>query len=99
ETLKVIAQSGTVFSAPQQVQISFTTAADGVVRTPSIYTTLVKAVAAELQDVPLTSLKEDGQTHELTFLANAVGVQFAEVAYLYIAEALGKQHGVRDQTF
>ena len=99
ETLKVIAQSGTVFSAPQQVQISFTTAADGVVRTPSIYTTLVKAVAAELQDVPLTSLKEDSQTHELTFLANAVGVQFAEVAYLYIGQALGKQHGVRDETF
>jgi hypothetical protein len=99
ETLKVIAQAATVFSAPQQVQINFTTAADGVVRTPSIYTTLVKAVTAELQDVPLTSLKEQGQTHELTFLANAVGAQFDSVAYLYIAKALGKQHGVRDETF
>jgi hypothetical protein len=99
DTLKVIAQSSTYFSAPQQLQISFTTAADGIVRTPSAYTALVAAVAVQLQDVPLTGLKEDSQTHELTFLANAIGAEFDRVAYLYIAQALGSQHGVSAQTF
>ncbi len=99
DTGKAIAQSATYFAAPPQIQISFTTAADGVVRTPSIYTALAAAVTMQLQGVPLSSLQETSETHELQFLANAVGVAFDEIAYLYIAQVLGTQNGIREETF
>jgi len=66
-----------------------------MVRTPSLFTTLNNYVAAQLQDVPLNSLKEDKSHHELRFLANAVCVQFDEIAYLYIADLLGAKTKLR----
>lgn len=99
QTLMMIAQSITYFAAPAQIQINFTTAADGVVRTPSVYTTLTKGVAEQLRGIPLSSLQENSDTHELQFLASALGVDFDKVAYLYIAQALGMQNGIRAETF
>ena len=99
DTGKAIGQSVTYFAVPPEMQIGFTTAADGVVRTPSIYTRLSAAVAGQLHRIKLTSLKENSQVHELQFLANAVGTDFNKIAYLYIAQVLGEQHGIRDETF
>jgi hypothetical protein len=98
-TLMTVAQSSTYFAAPAQIQINFTTAADGMVRTPSIYTTLSTGVAEQLRGIPLSSLEENSDTHELQFLASALAVNFDEVAYLYIAQALGTQNGIRTETF
>ena len=92
---KVIGESATVFAAPAKVRINFTTAPDGVVRTPSVLTTLSANVAAQLQDIPLSSLKENEDSNELQFLANAVGTQFEDVAYLYIADSLGTQNKIQ----
>jgi Lon protease (S16) C-terminal proteolytic domain len=95
----VIAASATVYAAAQQIEIDITTAADGVLRTPSQFTTLVAAVTAGLDGTPLLDLKENKDTHELTFLASSIGVDFTQVAYLFIAEALGTQNGLRPETF
>ena len=96
---QVIAESPTVFTAAAQVQIDLTTAASGVVGSPSIFTKIETAVAAQLPDTPLSDLKENKDTHELQFLANAIGVPFDDVAYLFIAHALGTKNGIRDATF
>jgi hypothetical protein len=96
---KVIATSPTVFAAAAQIQIDFTTAASGVVRSPSILTNLEASVAAQLLDTPLSDLKENSTTHELTFLASAIGVPFDQVAYLYIAKSLGAANNISAATF
>lgn len=96
---KVIAESPTVFAAPAEVEINFSTAPGGVVRNPSVFTTLSDSVAVQLQDIPLSSLKENKDSHELQFLANAVGVQFDEVAYLYIANLLEAKYRIQQATF
>lgn len=95
---KLIAESATAFKAAAQIQIDFTTAASGVVRSPSTFTSISIAVAAQLQDTPLGDLKENKDTHELQFLASAIGVQFDDVAYLYVAHALGTKNEIRDAT-
>jgi hypothetical protein len=86
---KHIAESATVFAAPATVQINFTTAADGVVRSPSIFTTISASVATQLQDTPLGDLKEDKNTHELQFLSNSISFSFDDVAYLFMGHTLG----------
>jgi len=95
----MIAQSMTYFAAPAQVQINFTTAADGVVRPPSLFTKLTQAAATQLGGIALTSLTENSTTHELQFLASAIGAPFDDVAYLYIAETLAAQNKMQPQTF
>lgn len=93
-----IAHSSTVFNAPAEVEIDFTTAADGVIRVPSTFTTIEKAVAAHLQEEPLSGLREDKNTHELRFLASTTGVQFKQIAFRFIAAALGAKNGLKDAT-
>jgi hypothetical protein len=99
ESVELIAESATVFAAPAEVTIDLSTAPGGVVRNPSILTTLSASVAAQLQDIPLSSLKENKDTHELRFLANAAGAQFDDVAYLYIANILGTKYKIQPPTF
>ena len=95
---KVIAESTTVFAAAAQVEINFTTAANKVVGSPSIFTTLNSAIAGQLRDIPLSALKEDKDTHELHFLASAINVPFEQVAYLFLAHLLATEHKLRDET-
>ena len=96
---KVIAQSATMFAAPAQVQINLTTAASGVALPPSTFTQLTNSIAAQLHDTPLASLKENKDVQELTFLANAVGTPFDNVAYLFIATVLGAKNKIQATTF
>ena len=95
----VTATSATIFAAAAQLDIAITTAADGVVRTPSKLTTLRTAVSAQLNDLKLANLIENTKTHELHFLASASQQAFRQVAQLYIAEELTAQHGIRTETF
>jgi hypothetical protein len=94
----VIAQSPVIFAAAATVKINFTTAADGIVRSPSIFTALQAKVLAQLHGTALEDLKENKDTHELRFLASAVGAQFSDVTYLFIAHVLAKQNKLRDET-
>jgi hypothetical protein len=95
---KIIAQSPVVYDSAATAQIDFTTAADGIVRTPSIFTTLQAKVQAQLQGIPFEDLKENKDTHEIHFLANAIGAQFGDVASLFISYVLAKQNKLRDET-
>jgi Tc toxin complex TcA C-terminal TcB-binding domain/Neuraminidase-like domain/Putative peptidoglycan binding domain/Salmonella virulence plasmid 28.1kDa A protein len=90
----VIATSATYPAAPTEVEINLTTATDGVVRSPSSFTTISAAVAGQLQGVPLTDLHENKDTHELQFLASAASLTFDDVAYLYIAESLASKNQI-----
>ncbi|MGA9671372.1 MAG: neuraminidase-like domain-containing protein, partial [Terracidiphilus sp.] len=99
EAGNLIASSPTYFAAPVTIKINFTTATNGVVRQPSTYTALSSAVGAQLGTISLTSLQENSKSHELEFLANSVGAQFADVAYLYIAEGLGQRNQILPATF
>src|SRR5258708_688103 len=96
---KVIAESATAFAAPAQIQINFTTAADGVVRSPSTYTTIKTRVAAPLCAMPFKDLRQNKDTHDLQFLANSIGAPFDDVAYLFIAHLLGTKNEISDETF
>jgi hypothetical protein len=99
ESDKVIAESATVFAAPAEVEINFSTAPGGAVPNPSVFTKLSTSVATQLQDIPLSSLKENKDSHELRFLANTVGASFEDVAYLYIATILGATYKIQEATF
>ena len=95
---KTLATSATVFAAPPQTVIDFTTAPDGVIRQPSQYTKLLAAVTTALHGTSLLDLEENSTTHELTFLANSISVPFSQVAYLYIAYELTQKNGLLPQT-
>jgi peptidoglycan hydrolase-like protein with peptidoglycan-binding domain len=95
---KVSATSATVFAAAAHVQINLTTAKDGVVRALSVFTALQSKVTAQLHGTPLADLKENETTHEITFVANAIGATFANVAYLFMAHVLGAKNALRDET-
>jgi hypothetical protein len=73
---RVIAQSQTVFAAAARVVIDFTTAPNGVVVKPSLVTKLKQSVSAQLQGIELTSLKQNKDAQELSFLADAVQAPF-----------------------
>ncbi len=96
-TGEVLAQSATQFAAAT-VEIDLTTAKDGVVRTPSFFTTLEAQVAAQLQGTPLQDLKQNQDEQDLQFLASSIGAQFNDVAYLFIAHVLGQQEHLQDAT-
>lgn len=96
---KVMAESVTVFTAAAGVGIDFTTANDGVVRSPSRFTAIETKLTEQLHGTSLESLTENKDTHDLKFLASAIGVPFDDVAYLYIAYALGTKDQIRDATF
>jgi hypothetical protein len=93
-----IAISPTVYAAAATVQIDLTTAADGVVRLPSRFTTLNEQVAAQLQGTPLSELTENEDTHEIGFVARAIRARFVDVAHLYMAHVLGARNALRDET-
>jgi hypothetical protein len=93
-----IASSATYFAAPVRVVIDLTTSPDGVIRTPSQFTTLVEVVLRALGETPLEDLKENSETHELTFLASSIGAPFAQVAGLFMALVLGSKNGVKVET-
>ncbi|MEM5404426.1 neuraminidase-like domain-containing protein [Paraburkholderia unamae] len=95
----VIAASQPAFQAGNDIEIDLTTAADGVVRTLSQYAALLASVNAALWGISLFDLKENKESHELTFLAKEIGVTFNQVAYLYLAQALAKQNDLRPETF
>jgi hypothetical protein len=97
-TGKVIATSATVYAAPAQAEIDLTTAADGVVRTPSRFTTLQKTVTIALNGVPLADLHENKDQHDITFVARETGASFADVACLFIAHVLAAKNKLRDET-
>ena len=94
----VIATSPTSFAAPAQVVIDFTTGKDGVVRSPSTFTTLQAKVLAQLGNTPLSDLKENKDTHEISFVASSIGEPFSQVAYLFMAHVLGAKNALRDET-
>jgi hypothetical protein len=94
----VIAASNPMFKAAAQVEIDITTAKDGVVRAHSQFTTLVTSVTAALDGTDLLDLRENKDTHELTFLASEIGANFDQIAYLYIAEALARKNELRPET-
>ncbi|MEP6862940.1 MAG: neuraminidase-like domain-containing protein [Deltaproteobacteria bacterium] len=95
-TGKSIAQSAVVFSAPAVIAIDLTTASDGVVRSPSRFTSLSAQIVTALGTTPLAELKEDSAHHELRFLASSIGAPFADVAYLFLARVLATSHKLRD---
>jgi Tc toxin complex TcA C-terminal TcB-binding domain/Neuraminidase-like domain/Salmonella virulence plasmid 28.1kDa A protein len=97
-TEKLIATSATLYAAGAQVTIDFTTAADGIVRVLSVFATLQSNVNAQLQGIALADLKENKDTHDIQFVANSIGVAFANVAYLFMATVLGAKHGLRPET-
>jgi hypothetical protein len=96
---KVIAKSATVFAAAAQTKIDFTTAASGVVTTPSTLTTIRKTIEPQLQGTPLSGLKENEDAHELQFLASASGIAFNEIGTLFIAQVLGARNKINEATF
>jgi hypothetical protein len=95
---KVLAASATVFSAPAEAEIDITTATNGVVPSPSRFTILKAQVTAQLHGASLDSLQEDQETHEVQFLANAIGAPFREVAYLFVAYRLAIKNKLSDAT-
>jgi hypothetical protein len=97
-TGKVVATSGTLFAAPPTAEIDLTTAAGGRVAAPSQFTRLSATVTAGLGGTPLEDLQESKDKHELSFLAQSVGVPFTQVAYLFIAHVLGLKNKLRDET-
>ena len=97
-TGKVIATSATVFRAAATVEIDFSTGPGGVVKSPSLFTSLTNSTTAQLGDTPLADLKENKESHELMFLASAIGASFANVADLYIAVVLAAKNSLRPDT-
>lgn len=99
---KVIARSAVVFAAPPVLEIDLTTALDGVVRSPSRFTSLSAEIAAVLGATPLQDLKEDSDHHELRFLASSLGAPFIDVAYLFLARVIARviaaPHKLREDT-
>lgn len=95
---KVIAQSAVVFAAAQQIEIDFTTAANGTVVKPSILTRLQQSVTAQLQKVPLGTLRQNKHASELQFLASAIKAPFDDAVYLYMAKALGAKYKLAEAT-
>jgi hypothetical protein len=59
---------------------------------------LAQQVTAQLHGTPLSDLKENRETHEIQFLAKAIGAPFASVAYLFMAHVLGAKKALRDET-
>src|SRR5450755_212441 len=94
----VIARSEVVFAAPADVQINLTTAPDGVVRVPSVHSTLLAGVTSQLQGVPFPTLKQDKDNRELAFVASAAGTAFDDVAKLYISTRLAAPNKLSDAT-
>jgi hypothetical protein len=95
---KTLAQSATVFAAAAEVDIDLTTATDGVIRTPSTFSTIEAALAVHLASTPLSDLKENKDAHELQFLASATGVPFKHAASRFIAHALGTKSKINEAT-
>lgn len=95
---KVVAQSTVVFAAAQQIEIDFTTAANGIVVKPSILTTLRQSVTTQLKKVPLNTLKQNKDANELQFLASAIKVPFDDAAYLFMATVLGAKYKLAEAT-
>ena len=94
----VAVESAVLFAAPADARIDLSTASDGVVRVPSAYATLVTRVIAQLHGLSLRELAENKQTHEVSFIADASGARFADVARLYIAHRISERRGLRDAT-
>jgi hypothetical protein len=94
----VIAASQPVFRADADIEVDLTTAKDGVVRAPSQFTSLTSSVKSALKDESLLDLKENKETHELSFLAQQIGVTFNQLADLYIAESLARDKDLRPET-
>jgi hypothetical protein len=84
---KALAESATVFRAPAKADIYLTGAKDGVMRQPSQFMTLKAALAAELGDTSLESLKQDKNSDDLSFLSKTAGRAFKDIVALYVARA------------
>ena len=78
--------------------VSLTTASDGVVRPLSTLARLKHDAQSVLRDVPLSSLIENKDVHEVTFLARSIDAPFKDVARLVIATRLAAQCALRDET-
>ncbi|HEY6464255.1 MAG TPA: peptidoglycan-binding domain-containing protein, partial [Polyangiaceae bacterium] len=98
DTGKVIATSPLAFAAATQVQIDFTTARDGVVRSPSTFVTLQAEVTAQLHGMPLADLEQNAKINDIRFVASSIGASFASAAYLFMAHVLGAKNALRDET-
>lgn len=92
------AESAVVYAAAADVTIDLTTAVDGIVRAPSSYDALLAQVEAQLQGTPLADLHEDKDSHELHFVADAIGARFVDVADLYIAQHLASTNQLDQRT-
>lgn len=96
---RTVAESAVVFAAPAEVTIDLTTAQDGIVRAPSAYSILLAKLDRQLHGTPLQDLKENKDTHEVQFLANAADVTFNDAARLYIARRLALQNAMNEASF
>jgi Tc toxin complex TcA C-terminal TcB-binding domain/Neuraminidase-like domain/Putative peptidoglycan binding domain/Salmonella virulence plasmid 28.1kDa A protein len=84
---KALAESATVFRATAKADIDLTGAKDGVMRQPSQFTTLKAALAAELGDTLLESLKQDKDSDDLSFLSKTASRAYKDIVALYVARA------------
>ncbi|HEY6923167.1 MAG TPA: hypothetical protein VI653_06860, partial [Steroidobacteraceae bacterium] len=95
---KPAAESAVLFAAPVEAEIDLTTAASGIVLTPSSYTVLNGKVANQLLKTPLTDLKQDKNNQELDFVAKATGATLAAVAHLYLARRMATPNKLNELT-
>ncbi len=95
---KVSASSPTHFAAPAIIEVDLTSAPDGIVRPPSVFTRLNAQIATQLRDTPLQSLKENSDSHDIQFLAQAAGLRFHTTSSLYIASSLAHDNGLMPET-
>ncbi|MEO6973162.1 MAG: neuraminidase-like domain-containing protein [Rhodoferax sp.] len=95
---KLAAESAVLFSADADVEIDLTTAPGGIVPTPAAYTVLSGAVAKQLLKTPLPDLTQDKDSQEVTFVANAVGASFDDVAHLYLASRMAAPNKLSELT-
>jgi len=95
---KVAAESAVLFSAEADVEIDLTTAPSGIVPTPSAYTVLSGEISKQLLKTPLRGLKQDKDSQEVSFVANAMGAFFNDEAHLYLARRMAAPNKLNELT-
>ncbi len=55
-------------------------------------------MTAQLHGTPLSDLKENKDAHEIQIVAKSIGMPFATVVDLFMAQMIGTKEGLRDET-
>ena len=71
----------------------------GVFRGPARHDALVETLRPMLQDVPIESLRQDGQRRDISFLAKATGANKIDVKFLVLAAKLAAKTGIDARVF